>query len=240
MEVEKLLHHLHQKIDLIYSFKVMYIKLIKISYTLPMVVFLLLSLESKSSENISDSEAFISLISMSDNISANYDLKIYDENSELKESSSGIFGLLRPSFIKITTKKPYDQTLILDENKFTQYDPDIEQLIIKNKSRQMTYLSNLLLMDDPSIFDEKFTVKKLNLNIEKDRYLSFEILLKSNQSPFKKIHVSFLDKKLSALKIFDTFDTVMVFRLHDNNLDTILTKKDFEIMIPDHTEVIYQ
>ena len=64
--------------------------------------------------------------------------------------------------------------------------------------------------------------------------------MKSNQSPIKKIHVSFLDKKLSVLKIFDTFDTVMVFRLHDNNLDTILTKKDFEIMIPDHTEVIYQ
>ena len=56
----------------------------------------------------------------------------------------------------------------------------------------------------------------------------------------KNIRLSFINKILSNMIIFDNFGTSMVFTLDKINIETPISRKDFEIETTEETEIIYQ
>ena len=56
----------------------------------------------------------------------------------------------------------------------------------------------------------------------------------------KNIRLSFINQQLSNMIIFDNFGTSMVLTLDKINIETPLSKKDFEIETTEETEIIYQ
>ena len=190
-----------------------------------------------SMESDSNIKTLISLLSSSKYISAEFKLDIYDETEQLKDSSSGFFKLLRPDFLMIETLKPYKQILSLNDKKLFQHDIDMEQLIIKEKPNELVELSNLLLLNDLELLKKTFFVKSSEFLNEK---IIFNVELRSPKSTIKNIRLSFINKIFSYMIIFDNFGTSMVFTLDKVNIDTPISRKDFEIETTEETEIIYQ
>ena len=206
----------------------------------PHIIFfltILLAIPLYSMESDSNFKTLISLLSSSKYISAEFKLDIYDETEQLKDSSSGFFKLLRPDFLMIETLKPYEQILSLNDKKLLQYDIDMEQLIIKEKPNELVELSNLLLLNDLELLKKTFFVKSSKFLNEK---IIFDVELRSPRSTMKNIRLSFINKILSNMIIFDNFGTSMVFTLDKINIETPISRKDFEIETTEETEIIYQ
>ena len=206
----------------------------------PHIIFfltILLATPLYSMESDSNFKTLISLLSSSKYISAEFRLDIYDESKKLKDSSSGFFKLLRPDFLMTETLKPYEQILSLNDKKFLQYDIDMEQLIIKEKPNELVELSNLLLLNDLKLLKKTFFVKSSEFLNEK---IIFDVELRSPRSTMKNIRLSFLNKILSNMIIFDNFGTSMVLTLDKVNIETPISRKDFEIETTEETEIIYQ
>lgn len=190
-----------------------------------------------SMESDSNIKTLISLLSSSKYISAEFKLDIYDETEQLKDSSSGFFKLLRPDFLMIETLKPYKQILSLNDKKLFQHDIDMEQLIIKEKPDELVELSNLLLLNDLELLKKTFFVKSSEFLNEK---IIFNVELRSPKSTIKNIRLSFINKIFSYMIIFDNFGTSMIFTLDKVNIETPISRKDFEIETTEETEIIYQ
>ena len=197
----------------------------------------LLAKPLNSMESDSNIKTLISLLSSSKYISAEFKLDIYDETEQLKDSSSGFFKLLRPDFLMIETLKPYEQILSLNDKKLLQYDIDVEQLIIKEKPNELVELSNFLLLNDLELLKKTFFIKSSKFLNEK---IIFDVELRLPSSTMKSIRLSFFNKILSNMIIFDNFGTSMVFTLDKINIETPISRKDFEIETTEETEIIYQ
>ena len=85
--------------------------------------------------------------------------QVHDANGKLKETSSGRVALLAPRQFRWEYTKPYPQLIVADGNKVWIYDPDLQQVTVREQGaeEQNTPLSALI---DPGKLDQQFNVKE--------------------------------------------------------------------------------
>ena len=85
--------------------------------------------------------------------------QVHDGKGKLKETSSGRVALLAPRQFRWEYTKPYPQLIIADGSKVWIYDPDLQQVTVREQGaeEQNTPLSALI---DPGKLDQQFNVKE--------------------------------------------------------------------------------
>ena len=83
--------------------------------------------------------------------------QVHDGNGKLKETSSGQVSLSAPRLFRWEYTKPYPQLIVADGSKVWIYDPDLQQVTVREQGveEQNTPLSALT---DPGKLDQKFNV----------------------------------------------------------------------------------
>ena len=85
--------------------------------------------------------------------------QVHDGNGKLKETSSGRVALLAPRQFRWEYTKPYPQLIVADGSKVWIYDPDLQQVTVREQGaeEQNTPLTALI---DPGKLDQQFNVKE--------------------------------------------------------------------------------
>ncbi|MGH8026812.1 MAG: outer membrane lipoprotein chaperone LolA [Pseudoxanthomonas sp.] len=85
--------------------------------------------------------------------------QVYDAKGKLKESSSGRVALSAPRLFRWEYAKPYPQLIVADGKKVWVYDPDLQQVTVREQGseEQNSPLSALI---DPAKLDRQFNVKE--------------------------------------------------------------------------------
>lgn len=85
--------------------------------------------------------------------------QVYDAKGKLKESSSGRVALSAPRLFRWEYAKPYPQLIVADGKKVWVYDPDLQQVTVREQGseEQNSPLSALI---DPAKLDQQFNVKE--------------------------------------------------------------------------------
>ena len=85
--------------------------------------------------------------------------QVHDGNGKLKETSSGQVSLSAPRLFRWEYTKPYPQLIVADGSKVWIYDPDLQQVTVREQGaeEQNTPLSALI---DPGKLDQQFNVKE--------------------------------------------------------------------------------
>ena len=85
--------------------------------------------------------------------------QVRDASGKLKESSSGRVAMSAPRLFRWEYTKPYPQLIVADGSKVWVYDPDLEQVTVREQGteEQNTPLSALI---DPGKLDQQFNVKE--------------------------------------------------------------------------------
>jgi outer membrane lipoprotein carrier protein len=85
--------------------------------------------------------------------------QVYDAKGKLKESSSGRVALAAPRLFRWEYAKPYPQLIVADGKKVWVYDPDLQQVTVRDQGseEQNSPLSALI---DPAKLDQQFNVKE--------------------------------------------------------------------------------
>ena len=85
--------------------------------------------------------------------------QVHDGNGKLKETSSGQVSLSAPRLFRWEYTKPYPQLIVTDGSKVWIYDPDLQQVTVREQGaeEQNTPLSALI---DPGKLDQQFNVKE--------------------------------------------------------------------------------
>ena len=85
--------------------------------------------------------------------------QVHEGNGKLKETTSGQVSLSAPRLFRWEYTKPYPQLIVADGSKVWIYDPDLQQVTVREQGaeEQNTPLSALI---DPGKLDQQFNVKE--------------------------------------------------------------------------------
>ena len=133
-----------------------------------------------------------------DQIEMDFSQEVYDQFTNLVEVSSGKCRVSKPS-ISWQTLKPFEQSVLLSEDTLKIFDPDLEQLIVKNTEGGAESIPLNLLRKKGSDFKD-FIVRKLSSDLSSIQRYSLTPV--SKQAIYLKIEIEIRDKVLRKIKLF--------------------------------------
>ena len=158
---------------------------------------------------------------------------VRDRYGNSLELSSGKGRVVKPS-LEWRTNDPYEQTIILAKNELKIYDPDLEQLIIKDITDEVGNVPLHLLRSRNIEFGD-FIVVKEQADASGAKY--FSLSPQSEQVLFSRIEIKTLKEQLQSIRVIGISGEVTEINL--SNFQR-LDREDslFEISVPEGTDIV--
>jgi len=86
-----------------------------------------------------------------------FEQKVYDPNDQLSESSSGRIALAAPRQFRWEYAQPFPQLIVADGNHVWIFDPDLEQVTVRQQSLEEQQ-SPLAALIDPGQLERQFVI----------------------------------------------------------------------------------
>lgn len=133
-------------------------------------------------------------------LSANFAQRVYGPNGEARDKSSGTVKLRAPRQFRWEVVKPYPQLIVADGDNLWVYDPDLEQVNVRNQSSEENS-SPLAVLIDPTELERQFTVTEGGSG----QGLEWLELTpkKPEEAPFERARLGFGPAGLVRMELFD-------------------------------------
>ena len=181
----------------------------------------------------STADDLITKIKNIQSMSANFTQKLIDGQSDSNVNSKGTMSLKKPQYFEWVTTSPNNQEIVSNGKKLWIYDGDLEQLIIKPVSNNISQFPHLILLSKNSDnLNKLFTVKEKST----DKY----ILKPKNDEMINSITIQFTENgELDYLDISTSLNQYTQIKFSDikDNSDSIKAS-DFHFKAPKDTDVI--
>ena len=168
-----------------------------------------------------------------DQIEADFVQDVRDRYGNSIEVSSGKGRVSKPS-IEWRTNDPYYQTIMLVDNELKIYDPDLEQLIIKDITNELGNVPLHMLRSRNIEFGD-FIVEKEEVDSSDVELFSLSAI--SEQVLFSKIEIKTFKGQLQTIKVVGLSGEVTEINLSNFRK---LEREDsiFEMSVPEGTDIV--
>lgn len=168
-------------------------------------------------------------------LSSSFEQTVYNPAGKVSDKSIGVVKLKAPRQFRWQTLKPYPQTIVADGNHIWIYDPDLEQVTVRNQSAEESN-SPLAVLIDSNEMDRQFKVSEA----AKANGLEWLLLKpkKSDEAPFEKAMLGFSAQGLARMELYDALGqrTVISFIKWQRNPKFVAT--DFKFTPPKGADVV--
>ncbi len=166
---------------------------------------------------------------------ANFTQEVQDKNGKRIQSASGTMQFMRPGKFRWEYRKPYEQLIVGDGQKFWMYDIDLEQVTVKRLDAALGSSPAALLSGSNEI-ERGFALK----NIEgRDGLEWLQATPRSAESTFEKILMAFNARsELVQMELHDAFGHHTVLRFTDLQSNPSLSPQRFRFVPPKGADVL--
>ena len=197
----------------------------------------LLVLALPASALANDTQTLQQLLQPIQNLQGQFLQQQFDSDGELLLKSDGDFALQRPGKFVWHTAEPFEQLLVSNGKKLWLYDPDLEQVSIKNVDANLQQTPMLILTGDSDQLLKNFQIVETpSENNSKQRH--FLLLALQAEAVFERLIIVFNNDILSEIKVHDSLGQLTQFELLNAAVNSDLDSNQFEFKIPDGTEII--
>jgi outer membrane lipoprotein carrier protein len=133
-------------------------------------------------------------------LSANFAQRVYGPNGEVKDKSGGTVKLRAPRQFRWEVTQPFPQLIVADGDNLWVYDPDLEQVNVRNQSAEENS-SPLAVLIDPTELERQFTVKEGGRSQGLD-WLELRPK-KPEEAPFERARLGFGAAGLVRMDLYD-------------------------------------
>jgi outer membrane lipoprotein carrier protein len=152
-----------------------------------------------------------------------------------KRSTKGNFEFVRPNRFRFAYDKPLEQLIVADGQKVWIYDPDLQQVSVRQMSQALGATPAALLAGGS--LDKDFSLKALP---DRDGQQWVEALPKQKDSPFQAVRVGFKGKDLAALEIVDNFGQKSQLNFSQVEANANVSPESFRFTPPKGADVLEQ
>jgi len=168
-------------------------------------------------------------------LSSPFEQTVYNPDGKVTDKSSGMVKLKAPRQFRWQTLKPYPQTIVADGNHIWIYDPDLEQVTVRNQSAEESN-SPLAVLIDRSEMERQFIVSEAaNKN-----GLVWLLLKpkKPDDAPFEKAMLGFSPTGLARMELYDGLGQRTVISFTQWQRNPKFSKNDFTFTPPKGADVV--
>jgi outer membrane lipoprotein carrier protein len=120
-------------------------------------------------------------------VSATFDQRVFDANNQPGKGSSGNLAVQAPKQFRWNVTKPYEQLIVADGMHVWIYDPDLEQVTVRNQSVEEAH-SPLTVLTDVSLIDRDFVATEQG---PRDGLLWLRLTSKAKEADFEYADLGF-------------------------------------------------
>ena len=169
-----------------------------------------------------------------DQIQTDFDQTIADEYGRVLEVSNGTLSISKPQARwEVTT--PYPQTILLNGKDLSIYDPDLEQVTVRNLEDGWEEVPLALLLGTGEEIEQHF---EINTTTVEEAVTQFTLLPKAADALFDSVLILVRGNQIDQISIVDPAqqETHIFFRNYAS--DVVLESNLFELDLPDDVDVI--
>lgn len=168
-------------------------------------------------------------------LDARFEQRVYDPNGRQSEISSGSVKLAAPRHFRWEYQKPSPQLIVADGDHIWIYDPDLEQVTVRNQSFEEQG-SPLSVLVDPTELDRQYNVSEGG----KDDGLEWLVLLpkKGDDAPFQKARLGFNASGMVRMELNDALGQRTVIGFSPWQRNPSFPAGTFRFIPPAGTDVV--
>ena len=168
-------------------------------------------------------------------LDARFDQRVYDPNGRPSDSSSGSVKLSAPRQFRWEYQKPSPQLIVADGNHIWVYDPELEQVTVRNQSFEEQG-SPLSVLIDPTELDRQYRVSEGGTSDG----LTWLVLLpkKGEDAPFQKAKLGFGPGGLVRMELNDALGQRTVIGFSPWRRNPSFPASTFKFTPPKGTDVV--
>lgn len=153
-----------------------------------------------------------------------------------KETSKGVFQLLRPGKFRWDYEQPYQQQIIADGNKLWVYDVDMDQVIVKPLNMVLGQTPAVLLSGTASLTD-RFDIQDVPERSEQG-LAWVQLRPKDTESSYEKLLLGFSQENIQAMELVDNFGQVTWLQFSNLQRNPKIEPKIFQFQPPPGVDVL--
>ena len=183
-----------------------------------------------------DAVTLTDLLQGTKTLKANFTQQTVDGRGKKTQNAHGRMALERPGKFRWEITKPIPQLIIANNNTLWVYDPDLEQVTIRNMKFSAGEAPALLLSHDNASIEEGFKVttlpsKQVNMQL-------FLLSPKKSDNMFERIEIGFLNKELKQMRLRDHLGNSTSIQFSNNQNNIAMNASLFTFKAPSRVDVI--
>jgi outer membrane lipoprotein carrier protein len=168
-------------------------------------------------------------------LQAEFHQVLLDEHSEPLEESKGIFFLQRPGKFRWDYREPFSQTIVADGDHIWFYDPDLEQVTVKDQNLALGN-TPVLLLSGERLPKENFQINNLP---SRNNLTWVELLPRDKEgATFNRLLLGFDNDSLRQMELHDSFGQTTQLSFFEVKINQSLDPSLFIFTPPEGVDVV--
>jgi outer membrane lipoprotein carrier protein len=167
-------------------------------------------------------------------LSGNFSQTVYDANGRTAQAAHGTLALQAPRQFRWDTQAPYRQLIVADGKKVWIYDPELEQVTVRDQGSEEAH-SPLTVLTDLSQLDRDFNASEQG---ERDGLQWLRLKSRARDPQFEYADIGFADNAPRRMIFKDTLGNRTEIVFTDWLRNPILPAGAFTFTPPKGTDVV--
>jgi outer membrane lipoprotein carrier protein len=167
-------------------------------------------------------------------VNASFNQSVIDANGHRGDESRGTLALEAPRQFRWETTAPYQQTIVADGAKVWVYEPDLEQVSVRNQSSEEAH-SPLTVLTDLSQLDSQFKSSEAG---ERDGLTWLKLTSKAKEPEFDYAELGFDANTLQRMRFKDQLGNTTEIRFGDWKRNPAIAAGTFKFVPPKGVDVV--
>ena len=205
------------------------------TYFLRNMLVLIIGMASTASYADEATKSLIQQLEKLQSIEAHFVQYVVDKSGASIQESRGVLKAKRPGLFYWHTEPPLEQVIVSDSQNVIVYDPDLEQATVQPVSKQLSNTPALLFSGDVKKLGDSYLGHHKQWDDTIDQYV---LVPKGADSLFESLRLRFDKDILVEMRLTDSLGQKSTIAFNEAKVNTGLTDKQFEFIIPEGTDVI--
>ena len=165
-----------------------------------------------------------------------FEQKVFEASGRMKEDSTGTVALSAPRLFRWEYVKPNPQTIVADGDHVWVYDPDLEQVTVKDQGGEEQQ-SPLVVLIDPTELDRRYILADAGTQ-DGLKWISLAPKKKDDESDFKVALLGFDGNDLRDMKLTDNLGQRTEIAFAGWHRNPVFAKGTFAFTPPKGVDVV--
>jgi outer membrane lipoprotein carrier protein len=168
-------------------------------------------------------------------LSGRFTQQLIDAEGETLQQSEGQFWLQKPGKLNWHTQAPFEQLLITNDENLWLYDPDLQQVTVKNIDKTLEQSPVSILSGNVENFNLHYVIEQKTGADNRDEFV---LLPRAQEALFEQLTLTFNDGIIESMQLLDSLGQVTDITLLETQLNPEIDAEQFIFSTPPGTDVL--